>query len=264
MRLADLTGFVFDLDGSVWVGAELLPGARELLASLRVRGKRILFLTNNSRELAAALAARLGHLGIDAAPHEVITALELLGEEITRHFGKSRVLALGTPEMEEVIAVAGHALIPVERWAEATVVAVSNDPAFDYERLGVAARAVSRGAGFITVNLDPRLPVEDGDFLPGCGALTEAIAITAGARPVVVGKPYPPIFRRALERLGCLPAQAAMVGDGLESDIRGGIQAGMVAVWVAPPDAPNPPPHLRPHLRVASLEELLERIAGGD
>src|SRR3990172_8920346 len=202
MRLAELTGFVFDLDGSIWAGARLLPGARPLLEDLRGRGKRVLFLTNNSRELAPALAARLGALGVEASPCEVITALELVGEEITRHFGRSRVLALGTEELEAVITAAGHTLVPVGRWAEATVVAVSNDPAFDYARLGAAAKAVAHGAGFITVNLDPRLPIEDGDFLPGCGALTEAIAVAARCRPAVVGKPFRPIFRRPRARPG--------------------------------------------------------------
>ncbi len=260
MHLRDLTGFAFDLDGCIWGGSKLLPGARELLADLRQRGKRILFLTNNSRELAAPLAARLRHFGIQAASQEVIAALELLGEEITRQFGQSRVLALGTPEMEAVLEAAGHSLIPIERWSEATVVAVSNDPAFDYARLSAAARAVAKGARFITVNLDPRLPVEDGDFLPGCGALTEAVAVAAGATPVVVGKPYAPIFRRALERLGCLPREAAMVGDSLDSDIRGGKEAGMVTIWVSPPGAPAPI-EPRPDLRVASLVELQACIA---
>jgi HAD superfamily hydrolase (TIGR01450 family) len=262
MRLADLQGFAFDLDGCVWAGARLLPGARDLLADLRQRGKRIVFLTNNSREPASPLAARLRSLGIEASPSEVVTALELLGEEIARRFGISRVLALGTVEMETVLLAAGHALVPFERWGEATVVAVSNDPAFDYDRLGAAARAVAAGAHFITVNLDPRLPTGDGDFLPGCGALTEAVAVAAGARPVVVGKPHPPIFRRALERLGWLPARAAMVGDSLDTDVRGGIEAGMVTIWVAPPSARDPAePH--PHLRVASLAELRERITSG-
>ena len=71
------------------------------------------------------------------------------------------------------------------------MVVVGNDFDFSYERLTAAARAVAAGAPFLTPNLDPRLPVENGDFLPGCGAIVEAVAAAAGVRPIVVGKPEP-------------------------------------------------------------------------
>ena len=75
------------------------------------------------------------------------------------------------------------------------MVVVGNDFDFSYERLTAAARAVAAGAPFVTPNIDPRLPVEDGDFLPGCGAIVEAVAAAAGVRPLVVGKPEPPALR---------------------------------------------------------------------
>ena len=84
----------------------------------------------------------------------------------------------------------------------------------------------------------PRLPLEGGDFLPGCGALVEAVAVAAGVRPIVVGKPEAPLFRIALERLGLAPAEAAMVGDSLPSDIAGARAVGMRTVLYAPAGAP--------------------------
>jgi len=79
VRLADLSGFAFDLDGCVWTGAVLLPGAAELLTALRRRDKRVVFLTNNSRELPESVARKLSGLGVEASPPEVLTALDLLG-----------------------------------------------------------------------------------------------------------------------------------------------------------------------------------------
>lgn len=196
---------------------------------------------------------------MEASPREVLTALELLGKEIAQRFGWTQVLALGVPEMARALEAEGHTLVPVERWKDARVVALGNDPAFDYAKLKAASRAVASGAGFITVNLDPRLPLEHGEFDPGAGALAEAIAVASGVRPIVVGKPSPSIFRSAIERLGCRPEEAAMIGDSLRSDIRGGLDAGMVTVWVAPPLV-KPDPGIRPHLRVASLHELLEGL----
>ena len=255
MRLADLSGFALDLDGCVWAGDLLLPGARALLAALRRRGKRVVFLTNNSRELPRSVARKLNRLGVAASPREVVTALDLLGDEIARRFGLTAVLAVGAGEMARALAACGHRVVPSARWREARVVAVGNDPTFDYAKLKAASQAVARGAAFVTVNLDPRLPLEKGEFDPGAGALAEAVAVASGVRPLVIGKPEPPIFKTALQRLGCRPREAAMVGDSLRSDIRGGRAAGMFTVWVAPPRAKTRE-GIRPHLRVASLTEL--------
>ncbi len=262
MRLADLKGFAFDLDGCIWTGAVLLPGASEFLAALRRRGKRVVFLTNNSRELPETVARKLSGLGLEASPREVLTALELLGGEIARRFGRTEVLVLGVEEMARALRGHGHRVVPPERWREARVVAVGNDPAFDYARLKAASQAVAGGARLVAVNLDPRLPLEHGAFDPGGGALAEAVAVASGARPLVIGKPRPLIFKTALERLGCRPREAAMIGDSLRTDIRGGRAAGMVTIWVTPPGA-RAQRGIRPQLRVASLTELLRLFEVG-
>ncbi|MBI4241918.1 MAG: HAD-IIA family hydrolase [Candidatus Rokubacteria bacterium] len=259
MRLGELRGFVFDLDGCIWAGSVLLPGVKEFLACLRQRGKRLLFLTNNSRELPESLATRLNRLGVEASSREVLTALELLGKAISQRFGRTDVLAVGAGAMGQVLEAEGHRVVPVERWKEARVVAVGNDPTFDYVKLKAAAQAVARGAGFVTVNLDPRLPLEEGEFDPGAGAIAEAVAVASGVRPLVIGKPNPVIFKAALERLGCEPHEAAMVGDSLNTDIRGGAEAGMVTVWLAAADA-KADSAFHPRLRVASFPELLARL----
>ena len=227
-------GFVFDLDGCVWTGDVLVPGAADLLALLRAQGRRVAFLTNNSRARAATMAAKLERLGVAAVPAEVLTPLEILGEVIASRWGTSRVLAIGGGEMEEALREGGHELVPVERHAEAGVVVVGNDFLFSYERLTAAARAVARGAHFVTPNIDPRLPQADGEFLPGCGAIVEAVATAAGVRPLVVGKPEPPLFELALSRMGLGPDEAAMVGDSVDSDVRGARRVGMTAVLFAP------------------------------
>lgn len=232
MDLSSLRGFGFDLDGCIWAGATLLPGARELVAALRDEGRGVVFVTNSSRERAGQIAERLTRLGIPANPADVLAALDLLGETIRRRIGPASVLPLGTREMRDVLEAAGHRVVGFEEWRHAGAVAVGNDPAFDFARLRAAARAVAAGATLFTVNLDARLPVAPGEFDPGCGALTEAVAVAGGARPIVVGKPHAPIFEMALERLGCRPSEAAMVGDSLTTDIAGGRAAGMRTVWV--------------------------------
>jgi HAD superfamily hydrolase (TIGR01450 family) len=256
--LREMKGFVFDLDGCVWAGEVLIPGAAQVLALLRSQGRGICFLTNNSRARAETMQAKLARLGIEAQVREVLTPLEILGEVIMKEWGPSRVLAIGGEEMEQVIRDAGHTLVPVGRFAEATVVVVGNDFAFSYERLTAASRAVAAGAAFVTPNIDPRLPVEGGDFLPGCGAIVEAVATASGVRPIVVGKPEPPLFELALERMGVTVDEAAMVGDSVDSDIRGARRVGMTAVLFAPKGGPGGVAHY-----VVKSMSQLRRLLGG-
>jgi HAD superfamily hydrolase (TIGR01450 family) len=254
--LAELKGFVFDLDGCIWNGSVLNPGARETLAALGDAGRGLAFISNNSRATGKDLRIRLRALGVEVAEH-VLTPLEILGQVITERFGRSRVLVIGAPEMAAVVRQAGHAVVDVREYRQATVVAVGNDFDLSYERLTAAARGAAAGAALITPNVDPRLPIEDGDFLPGCGAIVQAVAVAAGVTPVVVGKPEPPLFRMALERLGLAPAEAAMVGDSIPSDIRGARAVGMKTVLYAPHGRPQDP---EADAVVESFAELARRV----
>jgi len=231
--LADCRGFVFDLDGCVWQGSTLNPGAQETLTALHRAGRGVAFLTNNSRARGADVRARLHGLGLPWVEH-ALTPLEILGQVVAERFGPSRVLVIGAPELADVVARAGHEVIAVADFRKATVVAVGNDFDLSYERLGAAARAVAAGCPLVTPNVDPRLPIENGDFMPGCGAIVAAVSAAGGAAPIVVGKPEPPLFRIALARLGLPAEQAAMVGDSVESDVAGGRRAGMRTVLYAP------------------------------
>ena len=258
--LAGLRGFVFDLDGCVWQGERLNPGAADTLAALHHAGRGVAYLTNNSRARGADVAAKLRRLGV--TPTEpALTPLEILGDVVRERWGRSRVLVIGAAELGAVVEAAGHTVVDVKAWRDATVVAVGNDFDLTYERLTAAARAAAAGAPVVTPNIDPRLPLEDGDFLPGCGAIVQAVCTAAGVQPVVVGKPAPPLFRMALSRLRCGPDEAAMVGDSVTSDVGGGRAAGMRTVLYAPEGAPEGAAADAADVVVRSFAELA-RLAG--
>jgi HAD superfamily hydrolase (TIGR01450 family) len=231
--LATVRGFVFDLDGCVWNGNTLNPGAADTLARLARAGRGLAFLTNNSRARAGDILARLHGLGVSVAEH-ALTPLDIIGEVIGQRFGRSRVLVIGAPELSAVIARSGHELVDLEDYRRATVVAVGNDFELTYERLTAACRVAAATGRLVTPNVDPRLPMEGGDFVPGCGAIVAAVATAAGVSPMVVGKPEPPLFEIALARLGVSAAAAAMVGDSVPSDVRGARGVGMRTVLYAP------------------------------
>ena len=239
--LGELRGFAFDLDGTIWEGSSLLPGAADLISDLRGAGVGVVFASNCSRSGSGELSRRLAELGIAATPAEILTPFDLVGGEVRRRLGAVPVLVIGTDELASVLEASGHTRVSTERWKEAKAVVVGVDTDFDYNRLRSAARAVGGGASFFAVNLDARFPVGPGAFDPGCGALAEAIAVAGGARPVAIGKPERTIFRVAIERLGCPGRQIAMVGDSTSSDIEGGRAAGMFTIWVdSRDDEPKP------------------------
>ena len=235
--LRDVRGFVFDLDGCVWTGAVLSPGAGDTLAALRRAGRRLAFITNNSRAMGADIESRLAELGVTGAD-AYLTPLEIIGETIAERFGPSRVLVIGAEELSTAVRSAGHDVLDVKDYKRATVVAVGNDFDLTYERLTAAARAAGAGAPLVTPNVDPRLPLEGDEFLPGCGAIVAAVAAAAGVTPIVVGKPEPPLFEIALRRMQLHASQAAMVGDSVPSDMVGGRRAGLTTVLYAPDGAP--------------------------
>lgn len=237
--LERVRGFVFDLDGCVWNGNTLSPGAGETLARLHDAGRGVAFLTNNSRATGDEILRRLHALGVTLAEH-ALTPLEIIGTVITQRFGPSRVLVIGAQDMAAVIKRAGHEVLDVAQQRDATVVAVGNDFDLSYERLAAACRTAARTGTLVTPNVDARLPLENGDFVPGCGALVAAVVAASGVAPLVVGKPEPPLFKIALERLGLAADQTAMVGDSVPSDIRGGRGVGMRTVLYAPDGEGSP------------------------
>jgi HAD superfamily hydrolase (TIGR01450 family) len=254
--LGDLRGFTFDLDGTIWEGPRLLPGAAALVTELRRAGIGVVFASNCSRHGSPLLCDQLADLGIAATPSEVFTPFDLVGEEVKRRLGAVPVLVIGTDDVGRVMESSGHTNLAVDRWHEARAVVVGVDHDFSYDRLRAAARAIISGAAFFAINLDARFPVGPGVYDPGCGAIAEAIAVAAGVRPTAIGKPEPPLFQIAIDRLGCLPHQAAMVGDSTASDIAGGRAAGMFTIWLDPDESASQPDSV--DLKVRGLPELRE------
>jgi HAD superfamily hydrolase (TIGR01450 family) len=258
MDLASLRAFIFDLDGCVYYGTTLLPGVDTVLEALRRSGRRVAFLTNNSREGGRELLKKLHGLGLAAEPEEIVSAAEVTGPFVRERYGPSRVLAAGSPRLLELLAAAGHAVLTPEEYRQAQVVVMGHDEEFGYHKLTALARAVRAGAAFVAVNLDPRLPVEGGEFYLGCGAIVEAVAAAAGVRPIVVGKPEPHVFRVALERLGFPPKLVVMVGDSIHSDIVGAQGLGLRTIWIVPPGAEAGA--VRPDMSIRTYAELLPAL----
>ncbi len=250
---------MFDLDGCVYLDETLVDGADRFIAALRARGKRVFFVTNNSAMSAQEVADRLTRLGIATPAEHVMTATDATAIYLHETLGPCRVLVLGARSLAAGLAEQGHTVLPMPDYRQAQAVVVGRDLDLTYERLTLAARAVDAGAAFIGCNLDRKYPIpdEDGGFIPGAVAIVEAVAACVQKRPVIIGKPSPLMFRLALERLGCAPEEAVMVGDSPATDIAGGRAAGLYTVLYARVPLARLAPEEQPDLIVRSFDEAL-------
>ena len=224
--------FLFDLDGCLRYGLQPAPGAVALLQILRQRGKSILVLTNTSAKGAEELAAELGGIGLHLAPAEIQTTFDAIGEYLRYGFGATKVLCIGTPALKGRLRQEGHEVLPLDRCREAKAVVVGRDLAFNLDHMVAAAKAIDAGAAFIALNMDVRLPVEGGDYTAAAGPLVAAISTLAYKEAEVLGKPSSAFFELALRRLRVAAREAVMIGDNVETDIKGGKAAGLFSILV--------------------------------
>jgi HAD superfamily hydrolase (TIGR01450 family) len=224
-------GYALDLDGTVYLGDELLPGAARVIAGIRAAGAGVLFLTNNPLRSAASYARRLSGLGVPADESEVVTPLGVLTAYLTRHHPGAAVLTIAEPLVDATLAAAGIEVTGDP--AAAGVVVVSFDRTFSYAKLLAAYRAVRlRGAVIVATNPDPFCPTPDGG-LPDCAAMLAAVEACTGARAeAVLGKPGEQMAAELLRRLATPAADTAVVGDRILTDIGLSQSLGMTSVLV--------------------------------
>jgi HAD superfamily hydrolase (TIGR01450 family) len=223
-------GYVFDLDGTVYLGDELLPKAKETLGELKARSN-VVYLTNKPLQTPADYAAKLTRLGVETHPEEVISSTDALLLYLERHAPEARLFVVGEPPLVQLLELAGY---EVAREAEGVdVVVVSFDRTFDYRKLQVAFDAVRGGARIVATNPDAYCPTPDGGGLPDCAAMLAAIEASTGARAeAIVGKPSRHMAAALLDRLGVPARDALLVGDRLATDVRMANEAGMASALV--------------------------------
>ncbi|NLF01233.1 MAG: HAD-IIA family hydrolase [Anaerolineales bacterium] len=218
-------GYVFDLDGTVYLGDALLPGARLAIQTLRATGARTVFLSNKPIETRADYADKLTRLGIPTPVEDVINSSWVLARWLAQEAPGAALFVVGEPPLQEELQAAGFHM--TEESSKIDFVVASFDRTFDYHKLQVAFDAIRAGARFIATNADRYCPTPSGG-LPDAAAVIGAIeGCTGHAVEVVVGKPSPITARAILDRLNLPPAECLMVGDRLETDIRMGRESGM-------------------------------------
>jgi phosphoglycolate/pyridoxal phosphate phosphatase family enzyme len=223
-------GYAFDLDGTVYLGESLIPGARETIETIRRAARPVLFISNNPLRTREEYAEKLTRLGVPTTADQIINSSYVLVQHLQRTMRQARLLVIGEQSVKEELERGGLTLS--DDPLRTDIVVACFDRTFDYRKLQQAFDAIRAGARFIATNRDPYCPVPGGG-LPDCGAIIGAIEACTGHQvEEVVGKPSVIMAQVVMERLGVPTPDTLVVGDRLETDVAlartGGMRSALV------------------------------------
>jgi len=267
VRLDDVRGFVFDVDGTLVhrSGSEVhpLPGAGEVLDAVRASGRPFALFTNGSHVPPAAFARELREAGLAVDDEQLVTPLCSVQTYLARR-PDSSVLAFATDAARAYLQERGVRLVDGGN-EHIDAVFVAHPKEIGFEQLELAARAVISGARLLTGSYVPAYAGADGPIFSRGAMLTAALAKATGARPVVVGKPSRAAVREVETRLGVPSKATAVIGDDAALDVPLGHLGGSLTVLVRSGisgelDVARIPERRRPHVTLDTVADLLDRL----
>jgi HAD superfamily hydrolase (TIGR01450 family) len=226
-------GYVFDLDGTIYLGDELLPGAKRLILKLRELGKRVIFLSNNPTKDPKMYAQKLGELGLKTPASEIVNTVVTMTEWLLRNQPDATVFPISEEPLKNSLSEAGIRMS--ENPEEIDIVIASYDRTFDYRKLQIAFDAIwfYERAMLITTNPDRYCPFPGGRGEPDAAAIVAAIEACTGKKcQVNVGKPDPIMLETIMDLIGLDAKDCVMSGDRLYTEIRMAKAAGMPSAIV--------------------------------
>ena len=249
-------GFLIDMDGVIYRGPELIPGAAEFIQELRSRDIPFLFLTNNSQRTRRDVATKLRRLGIDVEEHHIFTCAMATARFLAQQKPGGHAFVIGEGGLLNALHTNGYSIVD----HDPDYVVVGEGRTISFEMLEAATRMIVAGAKLIATNLDPNCPTHRG-LRPGCGAMVAMLETATGVRAFSVGKPSPVMMRQARKELGLSTAETTIIGDTMETDILGGVEMGYRTVLVLSGGTHEDDLRryaYRPDLVIASVAELLK------
>ena len=226
-------GYVFDLDGTIYLGDELLPGAKRLILKLRELGRKVVFLSNNPTKDPQEYAEKLTGLGIETPPSEIVNTVVTMTRWLLQNHPNATVFPIAEEPLKRSLGEAGIRIS--EKAQEIDVVVASYDRTFEYRKLQIAFDAIwyHKRARLVTTNPDRYCPFPGGRGEPDAAAIVAAIEACTGAKcEVNVGKPDAMMLESVMDLLGLDAKDCVMTGDRLYTDIRMALDAGMPSAVV--------------------------------
>jgi NagD protein len=215
------------MDGVIYRGNALIPGADRFIHELLALGSPFRFLTNNSQRTRRDVATRLQRLGIEAEEEHVFTCAMATARFLAKQKPRGTAYVIGEGGLLTALHTNGYAIVD----RDPDFVVVGEGRTFTCEMLEAALNMPLGGARLVATNLDPNCPTQAGSR-PGCGAIVAMLEAASGLKAFSVGKPSPVMLRAARKELGLTTDQTIVIGDTMDTDILGGAQLGFKTVLV--------------------------------
>lgn len=223
--------FLLDMDGTLYLGNQLIEGAKEFLEKIKLKNKKYIFMTNNSSKNREAYVEKLKKLGIDANVEEIFGSTEATIIYLNKIKKGAKIFLLGNELLEEAFLKAGFEIIK-EKDKEIDFVVLGFDTTLTYDKIWKACDYIFAGIPYIATHPDFVCPLDGGKYMPDTGSMIEMIKAVTGKTPLVIGKPNKHIIDGIIEKYNISKEETVIVGDRLYTDIRTGLDNGITSVLV--------------------------------
>lgn len=225
--LREKEAFICDMDGVIYHGNQLLPGAIEFLKWIEETGKKFLFLTNSSERTPRELREKLIRLGVEVSEKSFYTSALATADFLATQTPAGSAYVIGEAGIINALYEAEYSMNDMNP----DYVVVGDTRKYSYHQIEHAVKLVMNGSRLIGTNSDLTGPIENG-IAPATGALISPIELSTGSKAYFVGKPNPLIMRNALKKLGVRAEAVAIIGDRMDTDIIAGVESELTTVLV--------------------------------
>ncbi|WP_022775492.1 HAD-IIA family hydrolase [Butyrivibrio sp. AE2015] len=238
--LKDIDLFVLDMDGTFYLGNNIIYGSLEFLEAVKKAGKRYMFFTNNSSTNSDKYIEKLAGMNCFIGKDQIMTSGDVMIRFLKNNYDGKSVYLLGTKPLEDSFLEAGielfnrdneDALEPDNLDKRPDIVVVGFDKTLDFRKLSNACTYIREGALFLATHLDINCPMPNG-YIPDCGAICKAIELSTGCEPRFVGKPFKETVDMIVDATRVPKEKIAFVGDRIYTDVATGVKNGAKGILV--------------------------------
>jgi len=219
--------YLMDMDGVIYRGNKMIPGADRFVKRLKMLGRKFLFLTNSSESTPAELRGKLSAMGIEVEAEAFYTSALATAAFLHAQKPKARAFIIGERGLEEALSEVGYTVTE----KDPDYVILGQSKRYDIYQMATAIRLIDEGVPFIATNPDVTGPFDAG-IMPACGSFAALLEKATGRTPYFIGKPNPLIMRKALRTLDVHSTETAIIGDRMDTDIVAGMESGMETILV--------------------------------
>ena len=230
LKIKEIELFLFDMDGTLYLGDQLYDFTKELLNTIKKQNKRYFFMTNNSSKSVSAYIEKLKKLGIDAVYDDFITSSQATALYLKENCPNDTLYVCGTQSLKTELSENGFNI--TEDISKVDCIVMGFDTELTFKKLDDVCKILStKKVKYIATNPDYVCPTEYGS-VPDCGSVCDMVFNATGKRPFFIGKPEPAMPNIAMKMVGCQKHKTAVVGDRIYTDIKSGINAGCITILV--------------------------------